>query len=345
MTTTKNSILVSPRTLAVITLFGVVMGCRVARTPRDEAQGQGPVGIERRTRRPNTQAILVLMPRSPAAENVLSGLTQELERDYDLLTRYVDRSTTPARIDQIIRETDPRAIVLMNNPTVRLYRRYQALRRTDNFPPAVVVLTSFIERTSVGLQNFTGIAYEVPLVTSLVNLRALLRQPILKVGVLYRPEFADYIADQRALARVEQFDLQGVEVSGTGPGEIRRALRQLQGADVVWVLNDNVLLRQRSITQGWLPYLERNWLPVVVNVGSLVTSDFDFGTFAVLPDHRALGLQTANVLLDLAAQDWRLRAQRIELPISVQTVLDVGIAQKRLQLNETELARVDRVIR
>ena len=343
MMATSKSVTVARLTRGIISLSAFINGCQVAQ--RHRAPVDNPVTTTVRARWPNAEVILVLTPHIPAAQSVLAGLASELEQNFHILTSYVDHATTPELIDEIVQNFDPRAIVLMNNPTVRLYRRYQALRKGRGFPPAVVVLTSYIERTSVGLQKFTGIAYEVPLVISLVNLRALVNRPIQKVGVIHRPEFADYIARQRALARMEQFELESVEVAGIEPRAIRQALHELRGADVIWVLNDNLLLRRRSITHGWLHHLRHNWVPVVANVASLVTTEVDFGTFAVLPDHHALGLQTANLLLDLAAAGWSLHDSRIELPISVRTVLQAGVARQRLKLNEAEVARVDRVIR
>ncbi|MEO1335311.1 MAG: hypothetical protein AAFV29_06690, partial [Myxococcota bacterium] len=147
--------------------------------------------------------------------------------------------------------------------------------------------------------------------------------------------------------RLEQFEVVGVQVVGTGPTEIQRGLSELNAAnvDAIWVLNDNPLLDNRTVRQGWIPELARDWAPVVVNVSSLVSADFNFGTFAVVPDHRDLGLQTANLLLDLASRDWRVDERRVELPVSVQTILAVNVAKRRLRLNKGELARVTRLVR
>jgi hypothetical protein len=334
---------ITSRWALVLLLAAPLFGCRLARTDGTERSASN----ERRPSRGSKTPILVLLPRAAAADLVLEGLNQELERDFDLIPRYVEKDTTPSGLDSIIRETKPVAVVLMNNPTVRLYRRYQALKKGSQFPPAVAVLTSFVDRTSVGITNLTAVAYEVPLVTSLVNLRALVNDPIRRVGVIYRPEFENFIAEQRELALVEQFELVGIPIKSEGPSEVQRALAQLSdksAVDAIWVLNDNRLLDQRTLRDGWLPELRRSWTPVIVNVGSLLSADFDFGTFAVLPDHRAIGLQAANIILDLAARDWKSDGRRVELPVSVETVLAVDIARKRLKLNESELARVGRIV-
>ena len=322
-------------------------GCRLARPELRDDYEETEASRSRPLRRQGVDAILVLMPRARAAEDVLRGLNRELARDYDVVRRYVDERMSPSALDRMIRETRPVAMVLMNNPTIRLYRRYQALKRRPSYPPAVGVLTSYIERTSVGIKDFVGIAYEVPLVTSLVNLRALVENPIRRIGVLYRPQFESFVAEQRELARLEQFEVVSVKVVGTGPTEIQRGLSELKAAnvDAIWVLNDNPLLGNRTVREGWLPELSRSWTPVIVNVGSLVSADFDFGTYAVVPDHRDLGLQTANLLLDLSSREWKVDERRVELPVSVQTMLAVTIAKRRLRLNKNELARVTRLVR
>ena len=338
----------SLRALGVaVTMMGLATtGCRLARPGAGGAETE-TVGSRTTARRQGFDAILVLMPRARAAEDVLRGMSRELSSDYDLVRRYVDDRVTPSQVDRMIQEIGPVAVVLMNNPTLRLYRRYQALKRRPSYPPAIGVLTSYLERTSVGIRDFSGIAYEVPLVTSLVNLRALVQDPIRRVGVLYRPEFEAFVAEQRELARLEQFEVVGVKVVGTGPTEIQRGLSELKAAniDALWVLNDNPLLDNRTVREGWIPELTRDWTPVVVNVGSLVSAEFNFGTYAVVPDHKDLGLQTANLLLDLASREWRVDERRIELPVSVQTILAVNVAKRRLRLNKGELARVTRLIR
>src|SRR5262249_12924818 len=152
--------------------------------------------------------------------------------------------------EKAMREVEPSVVVLMNNPTVRLYRTYQRFASPQRKAvPSVAVLTSFLRETTAGITNLTGVIYEVPLVTSLVNLRALLKQPVRKVGVLNRPSFKAYVAEQRELLVPEGFELVSVEVSGQKPDEIGPALEKLRDAkvDAFWVLNDNALLEKNML--------------------------------------------------------------------------------------------------
>ncbi len=299
-------------------------------------------------RRQNVPAILVLMPDSPAAVSTFEGLKAELGDDYDVVPRIVSDDTTPAQVTQHFRQVKPRAVVLMNNPTLRVYRRFQQTASDEQKKiPAVAVLTSFLRESSAGIQNITGVIYEVPLVTSLVNLRALLKQPVRRIGVIHRASFRGFIEEQRSLCLAEGFEIVAAEITGKQRREIRDAvdrLRETERVDAIWVLNDNALLDRDLILRGWLPALRRNSTPIVVNVKTLLSKKIDFGTFAVLPDHRALGTQTGQLISTLADRGWRVADQSFEYPLSVETVLDVEFARRHLEIEETALATVTELV-
>lgn len=330
--------------MAALTL--VLVASAACATPSGPDGAFEDVRFERRA---NLPAILTLMPDSVSARETYDGMVQELGEDFDIVPYLVTFDTDPSRLVQAVREQRPRALVIMNNPTLRLYRRYRVLAPPEQRSiPAVAVLTSFLRETGRGLDNLTGVIYEVPLVTSLVNLRALLDQPLRRVGVLHRPVFEKFLEEQRSLIRSEGFELVGVEVAGESGDEIREGLRKLTGeerVDALWVLNDNVLLGRDLLVKGWLPALRRNRTPVVVNVRSLLSEEVSFGTFAVLPDHRALGVQTAQLIASVAARDWRLDFPgEFEYPIAVKKVLDARFARRHLELKEQQLVTVDQIL-
>lgn len=297
--------------------------------------------------RPNAPAVLVFMPDSPSAKEVLRGLIDELSDELAIDARFVGAVSGPEVFAAAIEEARPRAIVLMNNPIVRGYRRYQLATPSAARIPVVVLLTSFLRQSTVGLENYTGIHYEVPLITSLVNLRDLLAQPVERVGVIHRASFSEFLDEQQALAHTEGFSLVRVEVGETGVSPIRRAVERLRTSekvDAIWILNDNVLLEPRAVRRGWLPALRDNRTPILVNAGSLLSRTISFGTFAVLPDHRALGAQGAALLTAVAERGWRAAGIDLEYPLTVEKVLDVGFARSRLELREQRLATVDRLV-
>ena len=86
------------------------------------------------------------------------------------------------------------------------------------------------------------------------------------------------------------------------------------------------------------------WVPTIVGAASLVSPSQSFGTFAVLPDHTALGTQAANLLLDIAEHDWQLPSAGAQLPLSTTTTVDLTQARERFMLRPSALGQVDKVL-
>jgi hypothetical protein len=293
--------------------------------------------------------VLVLGPQIAAANQVVSGLVDELADPYQIVERKVTAETPVEALAQIIRDVGPRVLVLLDNPTVRLYRVFQATQPPGTrFPPAIVLMAAFLDQASAGLQNTTGISYEVPAVTGFVNLRSLLGRPLRKVGVLYRHGFEGLVARQGELAASEGFMLAGRALDeGDRLKAVKRGLRRLldyDHVDAIWVLNDNALVDPALLARAWLPVLRHGHVPVLVGVSSLVSAKLEFGTFAVLPDHRALGAQAARLIDDLAEANWVVGERRALPPIAVEKVLDIDLARSLGPIREEKLREVDRLI-
>jgi hypothetical protein len=303
-----------------------------------------------RTEQPNAKGtVLVLMPDTAQTKEVWTGLSDELRRAYDLIAVRVDARTEVDTVARAIARHSPQAVVLMNNPTVAAYAAYQ--RWTSQglaFPPAIVVMSSILDE-QVQVQRATGIAYEVPLITVVTNLRRLIATPITRVGVVRRGQFRGFVERQAKLAATERIVVEQEEVgSSPNASELKRALRRVrQRSDVLWVLNDDHLLSPRLIVDAWLPGVsERPWIPTIVGAAPLVSPRESFGTFAVLPDHTALGVQTASLLFDLADNGWSLeRDGKMQLPLSTTTTIDLTQAAERFNLRDGALAHVDRILK
>src|SRR5690606_11630297 len=156
-----------------------------------------------------------------------------------------------------------------------------------------------------------------------------------------------FVARQAALAGREQIRVLEQPVSpNPNPSEVKRAIRLLkQRCDALWILNDDRLLSERLIAEGWLPGIdERPWVPTLVGAASLVSSARSFGTFAVLPDHTALGVQAANLVYEIASAGFRLPEDgEVELPLSTTTIVDLSQARERFRLKPGALGQVDHV--
>ncbi|MEZ4237836.1 MAG: hypothetical protein R3F59_17150 [Myxococcota bacterium] len=253
--------------------------------------------------------VLVLRKDTPNMETFVQGLAGELGSDFNLVGLEVSRESTPAEIGAALEQSHPAAIVLLDNPTAELYRSYQEQHQGAVDPPAVIAMALFVEQTAARVRNATGIAYEVPAVTSLVRLRSTVEAPVKRVGVVHRPSFGGFVADQARLAAVEGFEIVPYEVGARpGIGQVRKGLRSLDklGIDALWVLNDNVLLNPELLVGAWLPSMRRYDHPVVVGVPNLLRTDPPVGSFAVLPDHQSLGMQAADLIFELEQAGWTL---------------------------------------
>jgi hypothetical protein len=298
-------------------------------------------------RRTGIDAVLVFLPASTATRQAWQSLRDELGDSFDVRTREVSEDSTEEDVEREILAVRPRCLLLLGNSASNLYLRYQQ-RRPGPFLPAVVLMTSYFEQQYRLFQNVTGVSYEVPGITTFVNLRTFVYRPIQRVGVLHRELFRTYVEQQARLASLEQVQLVPVEMSPSpGPHEIRRALDRLireERVDALWVLNDNVLLKPELIAKGWLKILHKDPIAVVVGVGSLVDTRLHFGSFAMLPDHGALGVQASNLVFRLREEGWNARAVPPELPLSIQSVVDLAWTRAHLQFREDAIDRIDRIV-
>lgn len=328
-------------------LATVGVGC--APSPGDRAAvARGAVLFSTHSERPGAKSIMVCMPETRQTSEVWRGLSDELGREFELIALRTEGEDSVGTIARGLERYHPSGLVLMNNPTVDAYRRLQARSKATAFPPSVIVMSSFLEGRPARLRAATGISYEVPLITVVTNLRKLIATPIDRIGVVHRPALAGFVKRQAALAYREQTVVVREEVSqAPNSSEIKRALRRLkQRCDAIWVLNDDRLLTPRLLADGWLHGLnEPPFIPTIVGAASLVSPSQSFGTFAVLPDHTALGTQAANLMLDIADNDWTLpNAGATQLPLSTTTTVDLTQAKERFALRPSALAQVDKVL-
>jgi putative ABC transport system substrate-binding protein len=290
------------------------------------------------------------MPPSANFQDVRRSLVAEIKRDFNVATLSVTSSTVMEDLAAAIQRTAPTCIVLMNNATVGLYREYQRAHLGQGpMPPSVVVMASFVDELRPTLVNATGIAYEVPGVTAFVDLRSVINAQVRRVGVVYRPSFRQFIDRQKQLAEREQIELVPIEVGkGIYADRLRSALHGLlidQRVDALWMLNDNELIKSSEyLDQTWRAELRNVNVPLVVGVANLVNPRMPLGSFAVVPDHEALGLQAANLIFDLSDNGWRAEEHGVELPLSVKTLADVRELREKFGLKDDALQHIDQAL-
>ena len=330
-------------------LTGVTSAAVLAACSRLPARSSGKAGYRElhKSGSKGREIVLVCMPETSHTHQAWSGLNYELEQEFGVVALRIEERDQSALIAEAVKRHRPVGVVLMNNPTVAAFRKFEARVAKQRSLPNVSIMTAFLQARTLG-PNATGVAYEIPLITSVTHLRKVPVEPIERVGVIYRASLARFVEAQRELAAREQILVVGQAVSeDPNESEVKRALRILKHqVDAVWVLNDDRLLTPRLISKGWQPGLnERPFRPTVGGAESLVKAGLSFGTFGVLPDHTELGAQAANVMFDIADGGWRLpRGYRMQEPLSTTTTIDLVQVKERFELRPGALNQVDRVL-
>jgi hypothetical protein len=329
------------RWLALAALLAA--GCATARpaAPADHDP------IVNAPRRPGKPVILLAMPDAPSFRLVRTALIKEIKRDFDVVTLVIDGRTPATDFATHVDHVRPSCAVLLDTAAVKLIHGYQQSHPAARQAPAVVMMASFLEEAGAALENSSGIAWEIPAVTSLVNLRSVIDRPVARVGVIHRPAFRAYLARQKTLAAGEQIALVPAEVpAAPTAADVRAALKSFaKGVDALWVLNDEELLRdERFREEVWRPELAALGIPVVVGSASLVSAEARFGTFAVAPDLDALSVQAAELLYEIAEDDWNTEDHPMELPVSTVTVVNMRQVRKSFGLRKGALERIDKAV-
>jgi hypothetical protein len=297
------------------------------------------------------ETVLVLHPPGQEFETTAKGLSESIQEDYIIRRQSISENMTKEKLAEIIDEIGPKIIVLMDNQAITLYKQYQkSLADTSLIIPSISVMGILIDKAISGLKNAAGITYEIPLVTGAVSLRAVLKDSIFKIGVIYREFMKGFIQQNITYCQNEKIKLVPVLVPD-GDSKRRKILKKglknllrIQQVDAIWVPNDNILLSPDLIQGVWRKFLKKYKTPVIVGVEILVNPKLEFGTLAVLPDHRALGSQAAELVIEARENNWRFEDLKTEPAISVIKVLNLKRAVNVAETGFRGIQTVDKVL-
>jgi putative ABC transport system substrate-binding protein len=320
--------------LAVVALgfFLVVTGCQRSAVPAPFPDPKRVSGHE---------AVLVLSPEAEATQKLIGALRSELQRDFDVYVRIVEPPETQVNELQALMTTiHPQVVVLIDNPTVGLYRTWA--EREKELPVAVILMASFADELKTALPNSVAIPHEVPWVNAFATARTVFAPPLDKVGVVHRKRFSGYVRREAELVKVEGFELlSDVVPDEPTPDDLTQALDKVEkeGAQAVWVLNDNELLAPELMQKSWLPFSRKFGAPILVGVPSLVSAPGSFGTFAVIPDPESLGVQAADLIYELRSHDYQAD-DGVQFPLSARVFVN-GERGRRVGLKANQLDQID----
>jgi ABC-type uncharacterized transport system substrate-binding protein len=291
---------------------------------------------------------LVIRGKTAIFDEILKGITDDIEGEVSLIEIEIDNNSSSHDINKMIKQYNPRLIILMGNKAVNLYSDFQQNNSKMKFPPAIVMAALFIDQFASKLKNFTAIRYEIPAVTSAVTMRNVLSKPVKKIGVIYRSWMKNLIEENRRYCRAEGIELVGIELPNKMSNvstKVKTALKALnKKVDAIWILNDNSLLTTDALTQAWLPLRKSSKLPAIVGIKQFITK-IPLGSFAIVPDNYGLGAQAAGIIFEIIENDWTLENTKILQPVSVKKFMNTvkldnkGIGYQVNMLNQIEVLK------
>ncbi|GLS27296.1 hypothetical protein [Marinibactrum halimedae] len=296
--------------------------------------------------------VLAFKPRGDAFDEVIKGIKEEVDGELRLVVVDANKSLDVQKIRKQMSQYRPNVVVLLGNRAVQTYTDYQkASGASASHPPAIATAALFVDQMLPKLKNTSAIRYEVPAVTSLVNVRNVVRSPVKTVGVLYRSRLKGVVDSYATYCKREGINLVGIELPNASDNMdklIAKSLKDLskRKVDSLLVLNDNVLLTSENVKKSWLPGLKKQKIPVVVGIEALVNTDLKFGSFSFSPDHYGLGSQTASIIWELWDNDWEFEDMDAQEPLSVVKTINTKVLSKnKIKVKENNLSSFDKVIK
>ncbi|MCU7835715.1 MAG: hypothetical protein KZQ83_10760 [gamma proteobacterium symbiont of Taylorina sp.] len=298
---------------------------------------------------PSDEVILLLTSKGESFKETIEGLKDDLGKEVSFIEKTLHNNAEYSQsIEHYLDVIKPKMLVFLGNKPLQEYIRYQKENSSKKFPPAVALSALYLDRQITDLKNINGIRYEIPAVTSLVQLREIVQRPIKKVGIIYREWMTDFIQQNQVYCEQEKIELVKVKIyNRTSLSQLNYHLKHLLHSDIdaLWVANDNALLHPRIIQNVWIPLLKQFNKPVIVGIHRLTRKNLNFGTFSVEADHYALGIQAAEMISTIMENDWQVAEHEIEPPLSIRNSLNLKLSRdKKIPIDQQKLGQIDQLI-
>lgn len=298
-----------------------------------------------------TTPLLIIRPEGKDFEQAVEGLKGELSEDFVFTEMIFKKGLEQAELAAKIKSTSPKIIVLMDNRVISLYQSYaKNLQNQKNPIPTVSIMAVYMDIAIKGLKNATGIYYEVPVVTSLVNLRSITNTSFKRVGIVHRDIIDSFIEKNRNYCAKEGIELipypiaEGKNIES----ELKKGLYQLKKKgkiDVLWIPNDITLVNTDTLKNLWIPFVEKYNIPTVVGVEVLINPKLNLGTFCVVPAPYELGMQTAEIIFDAMDGEWQVEGREVEPPRSVHKIINLKQIKLWYDIDENMIQNVDKILK
>jgi len=295
-------------------------------------------------------SLLIIRLDDIALREAVDGIRSQIRQDFLIAEMIVNADTDSNEVALKMKEVSPKLVVLMDNASISLYKKFRkGIPDSSETVPSVSIMATFMDLVIRDMKNATGIFYEVPVVTSVVNLRSVMPSvPLKKIGVAHREFMEQSVITNREYCRRESIELvsQPISEESNPESDLKKALKLLrdQNIDALWVPNDNKIVNASLLKSVWIPFAGQFRKPIIVGVEVLVQPKFRFGTFAVIPDPFELGVQAAEVIYDIRDNNWSAEGREIEPPRSVYKFINMEQSQRLFRIDKEKLGNVDKIL-
>ena len=293
--------------------------------------------------------LLIIHAKGILYEETVSSITEELRNDFKVTSLVVNQNANSKLICEKIKQKSPLLVVLMDNIAINVYEQCQSDKAIKKIP-SISLMAIDVKKAIKTLDNAVGISYEVPVITSVLNIQAIVDKKINRVGVIHRKFMKQFININKKYCLEENIYLKNVSLPNKGINfkkRIKKELKKLLADDnieAIWVPNDNQLLEKEIIKDIWIPMLNRYDKPAIVGIKQFVKPELHFGTFAIIPDHISLGTQTVDLIFEIQKNDWKIKKNYVVPPISIYKIINYNKLINDFDQKDFNLSIVDTVL-
>jgi hypothetical protein len=296
------------------------------------------------------ETILIIREKGVEFEDVSNVIKSELSTDFEVNDLIISKKSGTNDVCRTLEMYKPKLVVLIDNVAVNLFIQYQT-KLGDSVPyvPSLALMGVLIEDAIQDLKNAAGITYEIPAVSAVLGLQSVMFTKISRIGVIHRDfcdKFINWNKEVCFKKGLQLFSRSLPNKSSNYTLLLKEQIKDLvehQRIECLWIPNDNVLLQPQFVKNVWIPLVNEYKIPVIVGVESLVKPELNFGAFAVLPDHSALGNQAAGMVYQIQKNNWYIDSSKVEPPLSVIKVMNYRILKEQFSIRESALRGIDRI--
>jgi len=302
--------------------------------------------------------LLCIMPMGPYFQKSLSGISVELGSKYHIDTLDVSKAENLDVALATLKKVKPEGLILMDTKAIRIAGLLQARDSAILAMPKFVLMTLQADTAAKDLKNVAGVRFEVPGYTLVTGFRAISSSDVTKVGVFYRKSFQSVIDNSTKLLAKEKIELVGAcidcdaakaltpELAIKTMGKQLKVLVKEKNVQAIWLLADNMIINQESVSSFWLGKVARTKKPVLVPLENLASLQIGVGVYAADPDYEELGTQSAGQIVQVFEEETPASDIGFEPLISVKTILNLDVA-KRLgwQIKQDKVSGISKVLK